>query len=220
MNFENLLIEGVGIAQEISDIQKGKIISYSKESLLNKNYFLNIYKTDDDMEEKEKIGKIEITYMDVWMTEEVGMEIFDLFDLIDSEKQGVYQYLYDGEEPNDEYVGMYRDVIYIDKVFIEKKYRNLGIGSVIIQELPRLIRNILKLRPGCIVLLANPFEIEEKEMVSTKIKRKYNKNTKKVLTFVIKRGYNEYNNKDTNRKSILSKSNVSRNPVCGVQMHR
>lgn len=44
------------------------------------------------------------------------------------------------------------------------------------------------------------------------------KNRQNVLTFVNKKGYNEYNNRDT--KCILSKSNVSRNPICGVQVHR
>ena len=44
------------------------------------------------------------------------------------------------------------------------------------------------------------------------------KNRQNVLTFVNKKGYNEYNNRDT--KCILSKSNVSRNPICGVKVHR
>jgi len=54
---------------------------------------------------------------------------------------------------------MDRDVLYIDEIFTEKKYRNMGIGSMVVKQLPKLIRQILKLRPGCIVLLANPFEI-------------------------------------------------------------
>ena len=45
-----------------------------------------------------------------------------------------------------------------------------------------------------------------------------NGNYKKSLTFENKKGYNKYNNKDT--KSILSNSNVSRNPICGVEVHR
>lgn len=52
------------------------------------------------------------------------------------------------------------DVLYVDRIFIEKKYRKLGIGSIVVRELPTLIKQIFKLRPGCIVLLANPFEIE------------------------------------------------------------
>ena len=54
-----------------------------------------------------------------------------LFDLIDSEKQGVYHYLFDeDDEPNSKYIGMYTDVIYIDEIFIEEKYRHQGIGSI------------------------------------------------------------------------------------------
>ena len=96
-----------------------------------------------------------------------------LFDLIDSEKQGVYHYLFDeDDEPNSEYIGMYTDVIYIDEIFIEEKYRHQGIGSIIVKELPRLIRNILKLRPGCLVLLANPFERKGKEMIAERDEEK------------------------------------------------
>ena len=51
----------------------------------------------------------------------------------------------------------------------------MGIGSKIVKELPRLIKQILKLRPGCVVLLANPFEIEGKEFKPTRDKKKIEK---------------------------------------------
>ena len=119
------------------------------------------------------------------MAEETGWSIFDLFDLIDSEKQGVYKYLFDDDEPNSNYVGMDRDVLYIDKIFIEKKYRNMGIGSKLVEELPRLIKQILKLRPGCIVLLANPFEIEVDELKPTREKKKI----EKLIEFYTRNGF-------------------------------
>ena len=177
MNIENILIEGTGSGNAFGDINDEEIdISCSDESLLNQRYFLTIYKTDEELNKQEEIGKIEMTYMDVWMAEETGYGVFDLFDLIDSEKQGVCEYLFDFDgEQNDEYVGMERDVLYIDEIFIEKKYRNIGIGSNIVKELPRLIKQILKLRPGCLVLLANPFEIDGKEFKPTRDKKKIEK---------------------------------------------
>ncbi len=124
------------------------------------------------------------------MAEENGWSIFDLFDLIDSEKQGVYEYLFDDDEPNDNYVGVDRDVLYIDKIFIEKKYRNMGIGSIIVKELPKLIKQILKLRPGCIVLLANPFEIEGKDFKPTRDKKKI----ENLIKFYAKNGFTRIDN--------------------------
>lgn len=38
-----------------------------------------------------------------------------------------WKFDFDGEQ-NDKYVGIDRDVLYIDEIFIEKKYRNMGIG--------------------------------------------------------------------------------------------
>ena len=192
MEIENILIEGAGSGEAYGNINNKKIdISCSDEELLNQRYFFTIYKTDDELNKQEQIGKIEMTYMDVYMAEETGYGVFDLFDLIDSEKQGVCEYLFDFDgEQNDKYVGMDRDVLYIDEIFIEKKYRNMGIGSLIVKELPRLIRQILKLRPGCLVLLANPFEIEEKEFKPTRNKKKI----ENLIRFYAKNGFERIEN--------------------------
>ena len=192
MDIENILIEGSENVEAIGDINDEEInISYSDENLLNKIYFLTIFKTDDEFNRQEQIGRIEMTYMDVYMAEETGYSVFELFDLIDSEKQGVYEYLFDfNGEQNDKYVGIDRDVIYIDEIFIEKKYRNIGIGSLIVKELPRLIKQMLKLRPGCLVLLANPFEIEGKEIKPTRDKNKI----EKLIKFYSRNGFQRIEN--------------------------
>lgn len=186
MNIEGILIEGIGTGQAFGDINNETLdIRGSEECLLNQRYFLTIYKTDEELDKKEQIGIIEMTYMDVWMAEETGWSIFDLFDLIDSEKQGVYQYLYDDDEPNEIYVGMDRDVLYVDKIFIEEKYRKRGIGSKIVKEIPKLVKQILKLRPGCIVLLANPYEIEGNELKPSNDKNEI----ERLIKFYEKNGF-------------------------------
>lgn len=186
MNIEDLLIEAKNTTQAFASISNNELdISCSEENLLNQKYFFEIYKTNEYLKKIEKIGEIEMTYMDVQMAEETGYDVSMLFDLIDSEKQGVYQYLFNDDEPNDEYVGTDLDVIYIDKIYLQKKYRNMGIGSTIINELPNLIRNILKLRPGCLVLLANPFEFQGKEFVSERNTDKI----EKLIEFYQKNGF-------------------------------
>ncbi len=187
MNIENILIEGDGSGDAYGNINNKEIdISCSNEDLLNQSYFFSIYKTDDELNKQEQIGKVEMTYMDVYMAEETGYGVFDLFDLIDSEKQGVCEYLFDFDgEQNDKYVGIDRDVLYIDKIFIEEKYRNIGIGSLIVKELPKLIKQILKLKPGCLVLFANPFEIENDKFKPTRDKKKI----KKLIDFYTKNGF-------------------------------
>ena len=191
MNIEDILIEGVSIGHAFGGIRNNKLdISCSDESLLNQRYAIEMYKTNENLDKKEKIGRIDMTYMDVYMAEEIGFDVFMLFDLIDSEKQGAYHYLFNDNEPNDKYVGMDLDVIYIDKIFIQKEYRNMGIGSTIVKELPKLIRNILKLRPGCLVLLANPFEIENKEFIAERDKDKI----EKLIRFYERNGFERIEN--------------------------
>lgn len=192
MNIENISIEGAGSVIACGQIIDDKLdISYSDEDLLNKRYFLTIYETDEEFNKREQIGRIEMTYMDVWMAGETGYGVFDLFDLKDSEKEGVCKYLFDFDgNQNDEYVGIDKDVIYIDEIFIEKKYRNMGIGSRVVIELPRLIKQILKLRPGCIVLLANPFEIKGSEFNPTRDRDEI----EKLIQFYEKNGFKRIEN--------------------------
>ena len=188
---EGILIQVETKCSAYGDIRNNNLdLSVSSEDLLNQKYFIGIYETDSDLHNKGKIGTIEMTYMDVCMAEETGYDVFMLFDLIDAEKQGVCNYLFDDNEPNDEYVGMDLDVIYIDKIFIKKEYRNMGIGSSIVKELPMIVRNILKLRPGCLVLLANPFEIEDKELIPERDKEKI----EKLIRFYQKNGFERIEN--------------------------
>ena len=187
MNIENILIEGTRNGETYGIINDDEIdISCSDEDLLNQRYFFTIYKTDDEFNKEDQIGEIEMTYMDICMAEENGYDIFMLFDMIDAEKEGVFNYLFDyNGEANEEYVGMDKDVLYIDKIYIERKYRSDGIGSKIVSELPKLIRNILKLRPGCLVLLANPFEMESGELIANRNKE----NIEKLIKFYINNGF-------------------------------
>lgn len=187
MDVKNIIIEGIGKVEAIGNINNKELdISCSNENLLNQRYFLTIYKSDNELNKKEKIGYIEMTYMDVLMAKENGWSIFDLFDLIDSEKQGVYNYLFnDFEESNSDYVGMDMDVIYIDEIFIKNKYRKMGIGSKLVQNLPKLIKQILKLRPGCLVVLANPFEIDGKDFKPIEDEEKI----ENLINFYVRNGF-------------------------------
>ena len=131
MEIEDLLIEGISIGEAFGEITNNELdISCSDEELLNQNYALEIYKTDEELEKQERIGRIDMTYMDIYMAGEMGYDVSMVFDLIDSEKQGVYRYLFNDNEPNTKYVGMDLDVIYIDKIFIEEKYRNKYINEL------------------------------------------------------------------------------------------
>lgn len=71
---EDILIEAIGGGQAFGDFVKNKLdLSISDESLVNQIFFLDIFKTNEDLGKKEHIGKVEMTYMDVCMEEEVGI---------------------------------------------------------------------------------------------------------------------------------------------------
>ena len=58
MYIENILIEGAGCGDAYGNINNREIdISCSDEDLLNQRYFFTIYKTDDELNKQEQIGK-------------------------------------------------------------------------------------------------------------------------------------------------------------------
>ena len=78
MDFENIVIKGSRISETLGSIYENELdISCSDMDLLNQKYFLQIYKSDEELNEIGKIGKIEMTYMDVSMAQENGYSVYD-----------------------------------------------------------------------------------------------------------------------------------------------
>ena len=58
----------------------------------------------------------------------------------------------------EEYESMY-NLFYIERLYVEKEYRNKGYAKSLLNEINDIIRDILKLNVGQIIVYANPFEI-------------------------------------------------------------
>lgn len=70
-----------------------------------------------------------------------------------------YEILYEDDMINEKYESMWSNVFYIERLYVEKKYRNKGYAKALLNEINNIIRNILKLNVGQIIVYANPFEI-------------------------------------------------------------
>lgn len=58
----------------------------------------------------------------------------------------------------EEYESMY-NLFYIERLYVEKEYRNKGYAKVLLSKISDIVRDIFKLNVIQIIVYANPFEI-------------------------------------------------------------
>lgn len=175
-------------------------IDCNLENLIHTRYYLTIYLEDEDDEIQEEIGRIELIYLDIILAEKNGYGVEDVFDMTSSDVYLAYKHLYDNDEtPNMKYISEYVDnAVYVDRFDINKKYRNMGLGSKIMENLPELLSQLLKLYPTYIFLYANPYERtsdENDNEIIEHCRRIDDKNAiEKLIKFYEKNGYKRVEN--------------------------
>lgn len=161
---EDILIRA-NVCQEMSAylVKDDYCFEDNDESLVNQTFILTIFKSDDEYNPVDKIGEIMLTYLDL----DMGFEPFEVFDIANGEIANLYPHIYNCDDDYFEKFGVdelkdefdsfsYNDFIYINSIYIDEKYQNLGIGSSIISHIREIIFNLLKLKVKCIFLYAKP----------------------------------------------------------------
>lgn len=82
------------------------------------------------------------------------------------------------------------DLFYISEIIVNKKYRNLGIGSMLLKKLPEVLEDALNLGVGLMVLVASPLDISRDD------KKKYAAAKKNLYGFYEKNGYDLIDKKE------------------------
>ena len=89
-----------------------------------------------------------------------GISTYEVFDMYSADTFNFYEILYEDDMINEKYESMWSNVFYIERLYVEKKYRNKVLMQILeIKGTNNIIRNILKLNVGQIIVYANPFEI-------------------------------------------------------------
>lgn len=106
-----------------------------------------------------------------------GQSLFDTFDMCSDDTNKLYDILFDDEENiKIDYQTLSGNIFYLDRIYVERDYRNKGYAKLLLKQLEDLIKYVVKLKVGIIVVCAQPFEkygAEEKMIRDDKpLKRK------------------------------------------------
>ena len=145
------------------------------------NIFVSIYATNLDTQKKGKIGKLTGNFFE----SEIVMDDISFYDLCDSvgtDLEHMASAIVDEEECiKDEICEFDENLMYIDRIYINEKFRGLGIDSYVINSLNEILEYAVNLSPNVLILLPAPQEIGEDGLLQEVRDEKINENDKKRL---------------------------------------
>lgn len=145
------------------------------------NVFIDIFATNLDTQEKEKIGKLTGNYFE---SEIVMYDIsfYDLCDFIDTDLEHMASAIVDEEECiKNEICEFDENLMYIDRIYINEKFRGLGIASYVINSLNEILEYSVNLSPNVLILLPAPQKIGEDGLLQEIRDEDINKQNKEKL---------------------------------------
>lgn len=147
------------------------------ESLSYCTVTIELVETNESESKQKTIASLFGYFYDVEYMYNYGQSIFDAFDMVSGDTCELYNVLFDRNGYiKDEYESFCDNVFYIDRLYVEKDYRNKGYAKLMLNQIGEIIKYVAKLNIGIIAVCAQPFEIngnEEKMIKDNKeLKRK------------------------------------------------
>ena len=147
------------------------------ESLSYCSVTIELVETNESESKQKTIASLFGYCYDVEYMYNYGQSIFDAFDMVSGDTCELYNVLFDRDGYiKDEYESFCDNVFYIDRLYVEKDYRNKGYAKLMLNQIGEIIKYVAKLNIGIIAVCAQPFEIngnEEKMIKDNKeLKRK------------------------------------------------
>ena len=147
------------------------------ESLSYCTVTIELVETNECESKQKTIASLFGYFYDVEYMYNYGQSIFDAFDMVSGDTCELYNVLFDRDGYiKDEYESFCDNVFYIDRLYVEKDYRNKGYAKLMLNQIGEIIKYVAKLNIGIIAVCAQPFEIngnEEKMIKDNKeLKRK------------------------------------------------
>ena len=138
---------------------------------------IELVETNESESKQKTIASLFGYFYDVEYMYNYGQSIFDAFDMVSGDTCELYNVLFDRNGYiKDEYESFCDNVFYIDRLYVEKDYRNKGYAKLMLNQIGEIIKYVAKLNVGIIAVCAQPFEIngnEEKMIKDNKeLKRK------------------------------------------------
>lgn len=145
------------------------------------NIFLDIFATNLDTQEKVKIGKLTGNFFESEIVMD-DISFYDLCDSISTDLEYMASAIVNEDECiRDEICEFDENLMYIDRIYIDEKFRGLGIASYVLNSLNNILEYSVNLSPNILILLPAPQEIGKDGFLQEVRNEKINENNKKKL---------------------------------------
>lgn len=184
LGYDSISLEVSGTRGEINYIDKEFNKCIEEQEYEDKyviNVFIDIFATNRDTQEKENIGKLTGNYFESEIVID-DISFYDLCDSINTDLEHMASAIVDEEECiKDEICEIDENLMYIDRIYINEKFRGLGMASYVINSLNEILEYSVNLSPNVLILLPAPQKIGEDGMLQEIRDEDINKQNKEKL---------------------------------------
>ena len=184
LEYDSISLEVSGTRGELNYIDKD-INNYIEEQDYEEKYvinvFVDIFATNLDTQEKVEIGKLTGNFFESEIIMD-DISFYDLCDSISTDLEHMASAIVDEDECiRDDICEFDENLMYIDRIYINEKFRGLGIASYVLNSLNNMLEYSVNLSPNVLILLPAPQEIGEDGLLQEVRDEKINENDKKRL---------------------------------------
>lgn len=184
LGYDSISLEVSGTRGELNYIDKD-INNYIEEQDYEDKYvinvFVDIFATNLDTQEKVEIGKLAGNFFESEIIMD-DISFYDLCDSISTDLEHMASAIVDEDECiRDDICEFDENLMYIDRIYINEKFRGLGIASYVLNSLNNMLEYSVNLSPNVLILLPAPQEIGEDGLLQEVRDEKINENDKKRL---------------------------------------
>ncbi len=136
-----------------------------EERIVYKNVGIRLMESDKENSDGNEILWIRgILFDDEYMINN-GIDSFEVYDSISGDTYDLYETIYDDDSLKEEYYSILSsNIFYLDRIYVNKEYRNNGYATNILNKLDEILRYILKLNVGLVIIYSKPFELTSNGM--------------------------------------------------------
>lgn len=194
-----LLIKPFSHAEEIIVEDQNDKIDFQdyQEEICSTFSGINLYKVTEEYYEdencpKELVAIIYGRYFDIFYAQNNGVSLYDVFDMPDGDSASLIPYLLDEDgEIKDEYYSLFNNAYYLDRIYVEEKFRGQGYASFLLKNLPEILMYLVKIEYGIIIVQAQPFDTVDGESI---MDYKNKERTERLIKLYEKNGFSRIGN--------------------------
>ena len=184
LGYDSISLEVSGTRRELNYIDRD-INNYIEEQDYEDKYlinvFIDIFATNLDTQEKVEIGKLTGNYFESEIIMD-DISFYELCDSISTDLEHMASAIVDEEDCiKDEICEFDENLMYIDRIYINEKFRGLGIASYVINSLNEILEYSVNLSPNVLILLPAPQKVGEDGLLQEVRDEKINENDKRRL---------------------------------------